>query len=71
VSEGRELDHVDGELRQITDADRDQIRRQRYSEQRAARSLEDLIELGKRKGYKPGWAHAVYNARQKKNSESL
>ena len=66
VSEGRELDQVDGELRQITDEDKERIRTQRYREQRAARSLEDLIELGRRKGYKPGWAHAVFNARQKK-----
>lgn len=67
-TEGREVEQVDGELRQITDEDREHMRRQRYREQRAAQSLEDLLELAKKKGYKPGWAHAVYNARQNKKT---
>jgi DNA repair protein RadD len=66
VVEGREVEQVDGELREITAADRESIRRQRLREQGAAKSLEDLIEVGRKRGYKPGWAHQVWAIRQKK-----
>jgi hypothetical protein len=66
VSEGREVDQVDGELREITEADKERIRADRFREQRAAQSLEDLKELARRRGYKPGWADHIYRSRQKK-----
>jgi superfamily II DNA or RNA helicase len=66
VSEGREVDQVDGELREITEADKERIRADRFREQRAAQSLEDLKELARRRGYKPGWADHIYLSRQKK-----
>jgi hypothetical protein len=62
---GRKLDEVAGELREV---DREQIRRQRLAEQAGAQTLEQLIELGKAKGYKSPekWASHVYTARLQK-----
>lgn len=62
--ERREVEHVPGELVEV----RKGIPRQRFCEQGAAQTLEDLIELGKRRGMKSphGWARHVLAARQAK-----
>jgi protein-arginine kinase activator protein McsA len=54
----RELQQVDGELVEMAT-------RQRKREQGSAQSLQDLIDLGRRRGYKKprGWAERVYQAR--------
>lgn len=59
---GRLVEEVAGELREI---DREQARRERLREQGAAKSLEQLIELGRAKGYKnpEAWAGHVITAR--------
>lgn len=56
--EVRELEQVDGELVELA-------ARERKREQGGAQSLQDLIALGQRRGYrKPrGWAERVYQAR--------
>jgi superfamily II DNA or RNA helicase len=56
--ETRELKVVEGELQELTT-------RERKREQGSAQSLQDLIELGRRRGYKKprGWAERVYQAR--------
>jgi superfamily II DNA or RNA helicase len=56
--ETRELKVIDGELQELTT-------RERKREQGSAQSLEELIALGKRRGYKKprGWAERVYQAR--------
>jgi superfamily II DNA or RNA helicase len=56
--EARELKVVEGELQELTT-------RQRKREQGSAQSLQELIELGQRRGYKKprGWAERVYQAR--------
>jgi hypothetical protein len=46
-----------------------QIRPDHFNEQReqsAARTLEQLLALAKKRGYLPGWAHRVHNARQQR-----
>lgn len=65
ASAGRRVEEVVGELREI---DREQARRERLRDQGQAKSLEELIELGKRKGYKNpvAWASHVYTARLQK-----
>ena len=70
VSAGRASpQHVDGELHEL---DAERIRRRRAYEpgQRYARTLEELIEFGKSKGYaKPEqWARHVWDARQAKRA---
>ena len=59
--EVRELKQVDGELQELTT-------RQRRREQGGARSLEDLIALGRQRGYKNpvAWAKHILAARQTK-----
>ncbi len=61
--ERRELAHVDGEL-----VERKLEIRQRRAEQGRAQTLEELIEVGRRKGMKNarGWARHVLAARQAK-----
>ncbi|HEX4608224.1 MAG TPA: DEAD/DEAH box helicase family protein [Urbifossiella sp.] len=61
----RKLDEIDGELQEIN---REQARRERLREQGGAKSLDELIALGKAKGYKnpEAWAGHVYTARLRK-----
>ncbi len=61
--QSREVEHKDGELIEM---DVEAMRRERLRAQGMAKSLEDLIEVGKKAGYKPGWAHAVHKARMDK-----
>jgi hypothetical protein len=55
--ETRELKVVEGELVEM--------QRQQRRQQGSAQSLQELIELGRRRGYKKprGWAERVYQAR--------
>lgn len=61
----REIQQREGELIELSE---EMIRRNRKREQAKARSLEDLIALGKAKNYKnpAAWARHVYAARQRK-----
>jgi superfamily II DNA or RNA helicase len=63
--ERRELEHVDGELEEV---DATELRRQARREQSTAQTLEQLIEVGKRRKMKNphGWARHVLAARQAK-----
>jgi len=78
----RELEQAEGELREIISGvktcgrcKRDYARhlsdcpRCRKKEQGSAQQLEQLIALGKQKGYHPGWAHKVHASREKKKAE--
>lgn len=59
---------VDGELREI-DLDAARARRRSYDPQRArAKTLQELEEYGRAKGYKPGWAKHIFEARQAKRA---
>ena len=66
ASPARKLRQVDGELQEL----RRESVRQRIAEQSKARrhqgrarSLPDLLQLAKERGYSPGWAYKVYAAR--------
>lgn len=61
----REIVVADGELEEVAEAAQ---RSQRRREQGQARTLEQLVELGKKWGYSNpvGWAFRVYSARQNK-----
>lgn len=67
VAERRELEHVDGELQEV------QFQRQeRKREQGQAQTLEQLVDVGRRRGMKNprGWARHVLAARQAKGQWS-
>ena len=64
VAERRELEHVDGELQEVEY----ERKREQRREQATATTVEQLIEVGKRRGMKNprGWARHVMAARQAK-----
>ena len=61
----RFIEQVEGELAQI---DPKEFQKQRITEQAEARSLDELVALAKRRGYKcpHGWARYVFQSRQRK-----
>jgi len=64
----RMIDEVEGDLQEI---DRNAAQAARVSarqDQGRAETLADLIELAKRTGKNPRWAHHVFNARQRKRA---
>lgn len=61
---GRELEQVDGELAEITEEQAEFMRRQRKREIGRAQTLEDLQAIARERGYKPGWAKIIWNARK-------
>jgi superfamily II DNA or RNA helicase len=61
----REIQQVEGELSEV---DPTVLRAQQRREVGSARTLEDLIEVAKRRGYKIGWAHQIWRARQSKHA---
>jgi DNA repair protein RadD len=63
---GRKVEEIAGELREV---DREAARRERLKEQAGAKTLDELIELGKAKGHKypERWASHVFTARLQKN----
>lgn len=63
--EARTTTTVEGDLVEV---DADMIRRQRLKEQGKSVSMEELVQLGMRRGYKNprGWAKYIFNARQLK-----
>ncbi len=62
----RIVEEVSGELKEIDEAEIMAQRKARKIENWKAQSLDALIELEKERGYKPGWAQHVFQARQKR-----
>lgn len=58
-------EQVEGELQEVN---KELLKKQRRREQGSAQSLEDLVAVGKLRGYKNphGWASYIYNARKAK-----
>jgi DNA repair protein RadD len=67
VVQAREVDHKDGEL---TEVDIQAIRRNKRMEEGQCKTLEDLEELGRKRGYAPAWARIRWQSRQHKKQES-
>lgn len=61
----RKIEEVEAELQEI---DLDAVRQQRKREQASAQTLEDLVRVGRERGYKnpAAWAAHVFTARQAK-----
>ena len=72
----RSIEEVSGELVELTEQDKAEIKRkqdeekkQKKKEQGQCQTLQDLLELGRRRGYKgDGWARNIWLSRQKKVS---
>lgn len=62
----RTLETVAGALVELTPEQVASQRKHRIMEESDCRSLEDLEELGRRRGYKPGWARYRWNAREQR-----
>lgn len=62
----RKLEHVDGELVQITPEMRAEQIKENKREQGSAQTLEDLKAYGAKMGRSAKWAEHVFNARQRK-----
>jgi len=56
----------DGELQEIDPAALELARKAKRMDQGRADSLEALLEIARREGRNPRWAHHVWNARQRK-----
>jgi superfamily II DNA or RNA helicase len=64
-----QIQQTEGDLMQIT---QDMMqRRMKRIEQGRAQSLEELIKIGKDRGYHHQWAYRVYNSRKQKQREQL
>jgi superfamily II DNA or RNA helicase len=73
-TKNRVIDIVDGELILQNIAASEEIariKREKRIEQGRAESLDDLLEIARQRGYKPGWAYILWNkkkARTRKNN---
>ena len=59
----REIEQVEGSLKEITKEEKLKIKVERKKEQSSARTLEDLRQLGRERGYSPRWADHVFASR--------
>jgi len=53
---------------EITDEQRVAMARNRRRQEAQAQTLQDLLNLARERGYKPGWAYRRYEARQKRHA---
>lgn len=66
----RSVEEVEGELVEV---DPKVVQMKRKKEQKQAKTFEQLVEIGKQRGYKKpyGWAKHVFNARQARRNKGL
>jgi superfamily II DNA or RNA helicase len=60
----RELLHVDGQLEEVTEEQKLQIKIDKQREVSKARTLEELLKIEKDRGYKRGWATRMFKLRE-------
>ena len=67
LADAKEIKVADGELEEITEAGKKELRRQRAAEQAGAKSLDELVALGRKRGHKMPmkWAQHVWGARKR------
>lgn len=65
----REITVGDGELKEITEREKAEIKRRRLREQAEAETFEDLVRLGAARGYSSpqGWAYRVIQSRKRRS----
>jgi DNA repair protein RadD len=64
-AEEREINEVAGDLQEVSQEARDALRRERNREQAAAKTFDELLAIGKRRGYRnpAAWARILIQAR--------
>lgn len=62
-SKRSDLEQIDGVLTEITPEERKRIQGQKKAEERAATCYDDLVRIGRDRGYAPGWAYYRAKAR--------
>ena len=62
-------EQVDGELVEMTEAQKQAIKRSKVQQVAKAKTLEELERIAEERGYKPGWAKHVYNSRLQRSGE--
>jgi DNA repair protein RadD len=67
-AKARQLEETDGKLVEITEEQKQQMRKQQRKEEGMAKTLADLLKIEKERGYKPGWAVMRHKMRQNKRS---
>lgn len=65
----RDITVSDGELKEITEREKSEIKRRRLREQAEAETFEDLVRLGASRGYSSpqGWAYRVIQSRKRRS----
>jgi superfamily II DNA or RNA helicase len=61
----RKLDHVDGELQEITPEMAAQMKRKKKHEVKGAKTLDELHKIAAERGYNPNWAKHTFEARKR------
>lgn len=61
----RKLEHVDGELKEITPEMVEDMRKDKQKEVKGAKTLEELQKIAAQRGYSAGWAKHAFEARQR------
>lgn len=62
---------VDGELVEMTEEQKQAVRKSKFKEVAKARTMEELERIAAERGYKAGWAKHIFNSRMKKEFEEL
>ncbi|AXF38210.1 putative DNA helicase [Ralstonia phage phiRSP] len=67
VADAKEITVADGELVEMTDVEKQRVRAKLKQEQAEAKTLDELVALGRRRGHKnpTGWAQHVYAGRRR------
>jgi len=63
------LKQEEGELQEITPEQAIRIKREKAREVATARTLEELEAIGRKRGYRHGWAKHIWNSRQSKTQQ--
>jgi superfamily II DNA or RNA helicase len=66
IAKEREIQHIEADLQLLEE---DKERWNKALERKKAKGIEELLALAKARGYKTGWAYAIYNARQAKEND--
>jgi len=66
ASPAGQIEVADGDLVEITEAQKQEMRRQRSREEAGCRTLEDWSQLAAARGYKQGWANKRYELRRRR-----
>lgn len=66
--QGRKIDEVEGELVEMTEAQKTAMKWERIKKVNDAKTFEELKALGESMGYKSGWAKHIWKSRQDKEA---